>query len=161
MTRSVCSAHAGARGGSGRRAGFRFQCLMTWEFKSPRAHQVQPLRPISSGGVFIFPVRTNTETSHSYDVWLAQTGTLIGIEVDGDRSPGGESIVGEGYAGSFLPAPGTVHGPASGVGDLLGWGRGCVGAGANNLTQSPLCGGVTSYCGCETVSPAQLRFSAV
>ena len=27
-----------ACGGIGRRAGFRFQCLMTWEFKSPQAH---------------------------------------------------------------------------------------------------------------------------
>ena len=28
-----------ACGGIGRRAGFRFQCLLTWGFKSPQAHE--------------------------------------------------------------------------------------------------------------------------
>ncbi|MCK7677208.1 hypothetical protein M0E84_04035 [Corynebacterium sp. CCM 9186] len=50
--------------------------------------------------------------SRSYDAWLAETGTLLGVEFEGDRNPGGESTVGEGCAGSFLPVPGAGAGPA-------------------------------------------------
>ena len=57
--------------------------------------------------------------SRSYDAWLAETGTLIGVEFEEDRNPGGDSTVGEGCAGSFMPVPGTVLGPAR----VLGEGR--------------------------------------
>ncbi|MCK7661956.1 hypothetical protein [Corynebacterium antarcticum] len=55
--------------------------------------------------------------SRSYDAWLAETGRLIGVEFEEDRNPGGESSVGEGCAGSFLPVPGTVLGSARVLGD--------------------------------------------